>query len=102
MRRYRVHVGAQALQVARGLPPERAGRLRMAIRQASARDGSGGLFLVRTPRDVAACERLRDREVLLVYDIRSREELQRLLVGDAIHGAVRRRAMTRLMHSRLY
>jgi hypothetical protein len=71
------------------------------------------LFLVHTAMDVAACERLPYRDGgdggdggdgcgLLVYDIRSRDELLRMLVGDEIHSLVRRRIMNRLAHSRAY
>jgi hypothetical protein len=66
-----------------------------------------GLLLVRTAMDVAACERLSSRDggdvgELLVYDVRSRDELLRMLVGDEIHRLVRRRIMNRLAHSRLH
>jgi hypothetical protein len=100
MRPIPVHVGAHAREVGRALPPERAGRLRRAIRRASAADRTPGLFLVRTPRDVAACELLEDPRVLLVYEIRPVRELMRMLVGDQIDDAVRRRSMGRLAHSR--
>ena len=102
MRRIRVHVTARAREAGRALPRERAGRLRRAIRRASVRDPTVGLFLVRTSTDVAACELLRERGLLLVYEIRPLSQLMGALVGDEIHRAVRRRGMVRLAHSRRY
>jgi DNA-binding transcriptional regulator LsrR (DeoR family) len=65
---------------------------------ASAR--ASGLVQVRTPMDVAACEVLEDRELVLVYAVISRRELLRTLWGPEVERKVRDRAASRLEHGR--
>jgi len=74
VRPVRVHVTARARDVGRALP-RRAGRLRRGVRRASVQDRTAGLFLVRTSKDVAACELLQERGVLLVHEIRPLRQL---------------------------
>ena len=50
--------------------------------------------------DVAACEVLEDRELVLVYAVISRRELLRTLWGPEVEQKVRDRAASRLEHGR--
>src|SRR6266496_2058017 len=98
--RRRVVFGAEAAAdlEALGHTPE------MRIRRASgqlARWGQGpGLYRVRTPTDVAACEILEDDRTLVVYAVVRRRDVMRMLVGDEIDKRVRARRMSALSHGR--
>jgi hypothetical protein len=60
-----------------------------------------GRFLhVRTPMDVAACEVLEDKGLVLVYAVVPRRELLAMLWGSEVERKVRHREVSRLMHGR--
>jgi len=74
--------------------------LRNEIVRVVASTRASGLVQVRTPMDVAACEVLEDRELVLVYAVISRRELLRTLWGPEVEQKVRDRAASRLEHGR--
>jgi hypothetical protein len=106
VRRLRVHFSADAADRLATLNPRRQGMLRQEIvwvagRIDRAESGSRDRLLqVRTPTDIAACEVLEDRGLVLVYAVVPRRELLRMLWGPEVERKVRQRAASRLEHGR--
>jgi len=75
--------------------------MRRALEQRAASIPSPGLIQVHTALDVAACEVLGDRTVL-VYAVSPKRELVEELLGEEINERVWRRRTSRHQHWRFY
>jgi hypothetical protein len=100
VRRPRVHFSADAADGLATLNRRRQGLLRNEIVSVAASARAGGPLQVRTPMDVAACELLEDRGLVLVYAVIPRRELLRTLWGPAVERKVRDRTASQLSHGR--
>lgn len=100
MRVLPVYLSSEALAGLRLTPRHRQGRLRRALRTLAA-SGAEGLVQVRTPLDVAACEVLEER-LVLVYAVIGRRELGAVLWGGELEARLRRSEESRLLHGRWY
>jgi hypothetical protein len=74
--------------------------LKREIDRVARRAPKGRFVQARTPLDIAACEVVDDKGLVLVYAVVPRLELFRMLWGSEVDLQVRRREMARLMRGR--
>ncbi len=100
MRRLRVRYSAKAAEQLAAFDRRRQGMLRRETERVAASGPVRRFVRVATVLDIAACEVLADRDLMLVYAVVPRRELLRKLWGSEVERKVRHREMSRLMHGR--
>ena len=78
----------------------RRGLLKREIDRVAGWAQKGRFVQARTPLDIAACEVLEDKGLVLVYAVVPRRELLRTLWGPEVERKVRDRVASRLDHGR--
>ena len=100
MRRPRLRYSAEAAERLATFHRRRRGMLKREIDMAAASAPKERFVQVRTPVDIAACEVLEDKGLVLVYAVVPRRELLRTLWGPEVERKVRDRVASRLDHGR--
>ena len=74
------------------------GMLTVKLGAVAAQRPGPGLFAVGVAGNVAACESLASRELVLVYAVRSVDGIERSLFGPELHRLFRRLEIRRVVH----
>ncbi len=98
MRRFEVRLGSRAAAELARLPGQHRGRLIQRLQLWARECPDEGLLVVDSRGDLAACEVLPDRELILVYAIQPVSRMHRLLLGAAIDRRITALGIRRTLH----
>jgi hypothetical protein len=100
VRGLRVHYSDEVAARLEGYHRSRQGRVRLEVSRVAASRPERRFVRVETALDLAACEVLADRGMMLVYAVVPKRELMRMLWGPEVDEMVSRRRISELTHGR--